>query len=176
MIGIKQLADLVKTQKLVENLSERELTNPEGAGFDLRVGEIYEIVGEGFLGVKERQTPELKLVAQVEKDKDFVLKPGRYYVFKTIEQVNLPEDIVAWSYSRSTLYRSGIIIKGGQINPGYQGGLSMGIVNLSSKPFRLELGARVVHVVFSRVEGGGSAYRGQWQGGRVFTRQKEKQV
>lgn len=176
MIGIKQLANLVKTEKLVENLSERELTDPEGAGFDLRVGEIYEITGKGFLGIEERQTPELKLVAKVAKDKEFILKPGKYYVIKTIEKVNLPEDIIAWSYSRSTLYRSGIIIKGGQINPGYRGGLSMGIINLSHQPFRLTLGARVVHIVFTRVEGGGSAYRGQWQGGRVFTHSKEKQV
>jgi hypothetical protein len=41
VLGIKKLLKLVKEKKLVENLSERELKNPEGAGFDLRVGEIF---------------------------------------------------------------------------------------------------------------------------------------
>jgi hypothetical protein len=32
ILGIKKLLKLVKEKKLVENLSERELKNPEGAG------------------------------------------------------------------------------------------------------------------------------------------------
>ena len=39
VLGPKALLQLVKKAKLVENLSERELTNPEGAGFDLRLAE-----------------------------------------------------------------------------------------------------------------------------------------
>ena len=51
IIGPKKLLQLVKNKKLVEGLSERELTNPGGAGFDLRLGEIYKIKGKAFLGV-----------------------------------------------------------------------------------------------------------------------------
>jgi len=36
-------------------LSQRELTNPEGAGFDLRLGEVYKIKGTAFLGEEERK-------------------------------------------------------------------------------------------------------------------------
>src|SRR3990172_8263301 len=43
ILGPKILLQLVRTKKLVENLSERELTSPEGAGFDLRLGEVYKI-------------------------------------------------------------------------------------------------------------------------------------
>ena len=64
ILGVKELLKLVKEKKLVENLSERELKNPEGAGFDLRFGEIYEISGKGFLGIEERKTPEIKLLAK----------------------------------------------------------------------------------------------------------------
>ena len=48
----------------MEGLSERELTSPEGAGFDLRLGEVYKISGNAFLGVNERKTAEIKLVAK----------------------------------------------------------------------------------------------------------------
>jgi hypothetical protein len=36
ILGPVLLLKLVKEKKLVEHLAERELTNPEGAGFDLR--------------------------------------------------------------------------------------------------------------------------------------------
>ena len=55
ILGVKKLLKLVKEKKLVENLSERELKNPEGAGFDIRIGELYEAKGKGFLGVEERE-------------------------------------------------------------------------------------------------------------------------
>jgi len=35
VIDPNTLLTLVKKHRLVENLAERELTNPEGAGFDL---------------------------------------------------------------------------------------------------------------------------------------------
>ena len=61
VLGIKELLKLVKESNLVENLSERELTNPEGAGFDLRLGELYKLQGgKAFLGEFERETPGLK--------------------------------------------------------------------------------------------------------------------
>lgn len=48
IIGPEQLLKLVKKIKLVDGLSQRELTNPEGAGFDLRLGEVYRISGDAF--------------------------------------------------------------------------------------------------------------------------------
>ena len=38
------------------------------------------------------------------------------------------------------------------------------------------MGARVVHIMFFEVKGEGNLYRGQWQGGRVTTDQKETQI
>ena len=66
-LGPKQLLQFVKKIKLVENLSERELTNPEGAGFDLRLGEVYKISGKAFLGVTERHTAEVTLVKKYDE-------------------------------------------------------------------------------------------------------------
>lgn len=178
VIGLKELLELVKDKKLVENLSERELQNPEGAGFDLRIGELYEISGQGFLGVTERETPEMKLVAKFEEGKttEFKLTPQTYYLMKTVEDVNMTEDLLAIMTPRSTLFRSGVYIFGGQVPPGYKGGLNMGIYNFRDTDFRLEMGARVVHIMFFQVEGESNLYRGQWQGGRVTTETKERQV
>lgn len=178
VLGIKELQRLVREQNLVENLSERELTNPEGAGFDLRIGELYEVLGQGFLGITERETPQMNLVAKYEEGTvaQIVLKPHTYYVMQIIEKVNMPENLLAIMTPRSTLFRSGVFIFGGQTPPGYKGALNMGIYNFRDEEFKLQMGARVVHIMFFEVKGEGNLYRGQWQGGRVTTSQRETQV
>lgn len=178
ILGPKKLLQLVKAKKLVEGLSERELTNPEGAGFDLRLGEVYKIKGKAFLGEIERKTPEIELLKSYKKGekRSLVLRPGDFYLIKTIESVNMPQNLTASITPRSTTYRSGIFIRTGNVPPGYCGGLNFGLSNEGSASVTIEMGARIVHIQFSEVKGGGNLYRGQWQGGRVTTRRKEQQV
>lgn len=178
ILGPKLLLKLVKTKKLVENLSERELTNPEGAGFDLRLGEIYEISGDAFLGETERHTPENKLVEKYEIDakKSFTFNPGDFYLVKTIETVNMPQDLTANMKPRSTTFRSGLMIRTGNVPPGYCGGLTFALKNEGPVPVTIEMGARIIHIQFENVDGGGNMYRGQWQGGRVTSSKRETQV
>ncbi|KPJ57263.1 hypothetical protein AMJ49_01520 [Parcubacteria bacterium DG_74_2] len=178
ILGIKKLLELVKEKKLVENLSGRELKNPEGTGFDLRIGEIFEISGKGFLGIEKRETPKAKLVAKYNPKKKsfFVFKPKGYYVVKTIERVNTPENLLILIRPRSTLIRSGLMSITGYVAPGYQGELVFGIKNLGPCETKIELGARIIHIMFFEVKGKTNLYRGQWQGGRVTVTKKEKQV
>jgi deoxycytidine triphosphate deaminase len=159
-------------------LSERELTNPEGAGFDLRLGEVYKISGTAFLGITERHTAEVTLVKKYQEEKTVkvIIKPDDFYLIKTIEDVNMPDNLTASITPRSTTYRSGLMIRTGNVPPGYCGGLTFGLKNEGSVPVTIELGARVVHIQFHEVKGPGNMYRGQWQGGRVTTTKKEKQV
>jgi deoxycytidine triphosphate deaminase len=176
ILGPKKLLQLVKKIKLVEGLSERELTNPEGAGFDLRLGEVYKISGDAFLGEIHRKTADIVLVAAHGKEKSIKIKPGDFFLVKTIESVNMPQDLTASITPRSTTYRSGLILRTGNVPPGYCGGLTFGLKNEGPVTVEIEMGARFVHIQFSEVSGGGNLYRGQWQGGRVTATKKEKQV
>lgn len=178
MLGSVELLKLVKEKKLVENLSERELTNPEGAGFDLRLGEVFKLKeGEAFLGEIERHTPDVESIAKYGKDKDFTIKPGEYYLVKTIEKINLPFDILGIFRPRSTLQRSGAGLITATASPGYSGELTFGLFNAGKNAIRIELGARFVHILFFKTGENVSSYRGQWQGGRVSTQgKKETQV
>lgn len=178
ILGPKKLLELVKNKKLVEGLSERELTNPEGAGFDLRLGEVYKISGTAFLGETERKTPTVKLVKKYSKDikKSLILKPGDFYLVTTIESFNLPNNLTANFKPRSTTFRSGLFLRTGNVAPGYKGPVTFGLKNEGKVKVKIEMGARFVHAQFEEVRGGGSMYRGQWQGGRITTKKKEKQV
>ena len=178
ILGVDKLHQLVKERDLVENLCQRELENPEGAGFDLRLAEVRELTSNSFLGVDERKTPETKLVAQYQEDKkeSFVFKPGSYYLVKTIEKVNTPEDILILFRPRTTIFRSGLMLFTGNASPGYCGELHFGLANLGPVETEIEMGARIVHAMFYQVDGKTHLYRGQWQGGRATTEKKEVQV
>lgn len=178
ILGPKELLKLVKKKKLVEGLSERELTNPEGAGFDLRLGEVFKISGSAFLGETSRSTPGVERVKKYEKGKkgSIKIKPGDFFLVKTIEKINLPLDLSAVIIPRTTTFRSGLFIRTGPIQPGYSGELTFGLKNEGPVTVEIEMGARFVHVIFHEIKGSGSAYRGQWQGGRVSATKKEKQV
>src|SRR3989344_4643533 len=123
ILGPQELLKLVNKIKLVENLSERELTNPEGAGFDLRLGEVYSISGDAFLGETHRKTADIELIKSYKKDKtqSIKIKPGAFFLVKTIESVNMPKNLTASITPRSTTYRSGLFIRTGNVPPGYCG-------------------------------------------------------
>lgn len=171
VLGIERLHALVKERNLVENLSERELMNPEGAGFDIRVGEVYRLEGKAFLGVTERSTPVPRKIAEFGKEKGFTLAPGDFVLVKTMESFNVPTDITMHTFPRSTLHRSGVLLLATQTAPGYSGPLVFGLKNLGDCSIEIELGTRIAHVQFAEVAGEGNAYRGQWKGGRVSTQE-----
>lgn len=177
-LGVEDLLKMVHEQGLVKGLCERELKNPEGAGFDLRMAEVYQISGKGFLGVNERRTCEIETIATYEEGKSssVVLKPGDFRLIKTMEEVNIPVDCVGILKPRSTLQRMGLYLRATQIAPGYKGGLVVALTNLGPCEVEIELGARVLHLMVAKLFGEGSAYRGQWQGGRVSALEMEKQV
>ena len=189
ILGPKKLLQLVKTKKLVEGLAERELRTPEGAGFDLRLGELYQLKGgKAFLGEFERETPKIKLVATYTyvkrpsrigegKAKNiYVVKPGEYLLATTIEKVNTPLDITINFKPRTTTFRSGLFLRTGNVAPGYCGKLTFAIKNEGPIPVTLEMGCRIVHAQFEWVDGDGHKYKGQWQGGRVTTKSRERQI
>ena len=177
-LGVDELLKRVKEDKLVENLCDRELNNPEGTGFDLRVAEFFEIKGEGFLGETERKTCDIESVAKYkEGEKRTVkVKPGDFYLVKTIEKVNLPDNLVGFFKPRTTMQRMGIFLRSSQVSPGYSGELKFAIKNLGPCEVTIELGARIAHVIFAEVKGKTHLYRGQWQGGRVSATETETQV
>jgi deoxycytidine triphosphate deaminase len=188
ILSTKKVLELNTQYKLLENLDERE-AYPEGVGIDIRVGEVYKLIGEGFLGRTERKTPDIEKIADIQKgDKEIIIQPHDYVLVKTMEKVNLPGEkikiddgepvyIMADVYPRSTLQRCGLYLMATKTDPGYSGELTFALTNLSNSPFRLELGARIANIVFEQVVGDiFRAYEGQWKGGRVATDTKEKQI
>lgn len=192
ILGPKKLLQLVKKIKLVEDLDKRELTTPEGAGFDIRLGEVHKIVGgEAFLGVTHRETPKVETVISYVKSQilnsklqtnikskipRITIKPGEFFLLSSMETFNIPLNLTVNFKPRTTLFRSGLFLRTGNVAPGYHGKVTFGVKNEGPVSVTIELGCRFAHAQFFEVKGGGTQYKGQWQGGRVTTKKREKQI
>jgi len=178
IIGVDDIHKRIEKDNLLENLSARELEDPEGAGVDLRIGKAFRLDGSAFLGVEERDTPKPILIAEFKKGKNekIVLKPGDYVLTESIEKFNMPADLVGIIKPRTTLHRSGIVARMGVVDPGYSGTVHPGLYNAGTSTVTIEMGARYVNAMFLLVEGKTHSYRGQWQGGRVGTDGRETQI
>lgn len=187
VLGINHVHKRVKEQNLIEGLGQRELNNPEGVGMDLRLGAVHKIVeggafievdGEGGLG--KRKGVKTELLAEFKpgskEQEEVVIKPGDYYLVSTLEKVNTPHDLMPLVFPRSSLFRAGLLLLNSKTDPGYRGTLTMGLTNLSQFEVKLQMGARICNMVFFKIEGDATAYRGQHQGGRVSPEKEEQQV
>jgi len=179
VLGISEIQKLIRSNKLISNLSEREKNNPEGTVIDLRVEKLFLLEGSAFLGVKDRETPGSQEICSYDKGKNnsYIIKPGEYVLTRTMEEVNIPDNVVAVFFPRTTLFRSGIVFQAGAVNPGYHGFLNHSLYNVGSCDFRIEMGARYASIMFFEVKGSiKNSYRGQWQGGRESTNGCERQI
>ncbi len=184
VLGINEIRRRIKKHGLIKNLGKRELKNPEGVGIDLRLGAVHKIIkGGAFIeadGEKlgKRKGVETKLVAEFVEGKvqEIVIKPGDYFLVQTYEEVNTPSDLMPIVHTRTSLFRSGLLLLNSKTDPGYKGSLTMGLTNLSPFPVKLQLGARICNIIFHKIEGKSVKYRGQHQGGRVSPKKVERQV
>ncbi len=160
ILSNEEIKKLVQEKSLLENHEDK---NIGGAGVDLRVGRYYRIKSPAKLGVTERELPVIEELA----DDWITVKPSEYILIETMEKVNMPTDIAAWMRHRSTLQRSGVGLLTALIDPGYNGTLTFGLRNFGEHPFKLQRGARVGQIIFSRMSSAGKEYDGRYQGGNV---------
>ncbi|MFQ5975434.1 MAG: dCTP deaminase [Candidatus Hydrothermarchaeales archaeon] len=157
-LGHYEIIKRIENGNLLENIDE---ANIQGAGVDIRIDKLYSLKTSGFIGKTERELPE------IEKLDNFVIKPKVFYLFKTLERINMPSDLVAFMFPRSTLFRCGISLRTAVIDPGYKGELTVGLFNESEREVTLERHARVAQLVFARVKGETKLYNGRYQDGKI---------
>ncbi|HLC73827.1 MAG TPA: hypothetical protein VJH20_04300 [Candidatus Nanoarchaeia archaeon] len=186
IISAVKVLELNEKYNLIENLSEREMNNPEGVCLDLRVGQVYRIVGESYLASDnsggKRYSPKTKLIGDVERDGNIkiLMKSGEYFLVTTMEIIHSPAEKIIYDERfpegylvpkispRTSLQRGGVSLYYTGTNPGYKGVLTFGMKNNSFYDFYFDLGARMFSVEYNAVVGDiKRAYSGQHQGGRV---------
>jgi dUTP pyrophosphatase len=154
---------------LLEPIDDRdEQVQPNG--FDLTLESVWRMKGQGAIGMSnaERTIPARDPVTASE-DGWFSLTPGTY-VIRFREVVALPLDVMAFGRPRSSLLRCGAAIHTAVWDAGYRGRSEALLVVHAEGGVRLAEGARVLQLVFVRLESSTHAYAGSYQGENLSTR------
>jgi len=131
---------------------------PEGLtpnGYDLRVAEARLEEGESVTSGT------------------FIVPPGRLFFVSTVERVELPDDLAAQLWTRTSWLRKGLLMGLGKIDAGFHGTLTFSGFNASSVPVELPVGSRMVQMVLetmhSPVERSYAKRSGNYQGQKGIT-------
>ena len=152
------------TPPLVEDITEpdRQL---QPNGVDVRIDRLFKLTSPALLGVADAlREPSAREEILPDGDGWWDLHQGSY-VMVIKEKVNLPADLMALARPRSTLLRSGVAIHTAVWDAGYTGRSETLLSVLNGRGFRVQRGARVMQLVFMRLEQGTrDSYRGKYQG------------
>ena len=145
------------------------------SSIDLRLGNSFRVFhNHRITAIDLRQPPDnLTEEVVVGEGEPFVIHPGEFCLGRTLEWVELPDDVVARVEGKSSLGRLGLIVHAtaGFVDPGWKGTLTLEFNNLTRVPIKLYSGLPIAQLSFMALdrpaerpygsEGLGSHYQGQ---------------
>jgi dCTP deaminase len=145
------------------------------SSIDLRLGDSFRVFHNHRTAAIDLREPPAHLTEEVTvgEGDPFVIHPGEFCLGRTLEWVELPDDVVARVEGKSSLGRLGLIVHAtaGFVDPGWKGTLTLEFNNLTRVPIKLYAGLPIAQLSFMRLdepaerpygsEGLGSHYQGQ---------------
>lgn len=145
------------------------------ASLDLRLGDSFRVFHNHKVTAIDLRDPPANLTEQIKiaDDEAFVIHPGEFCLGRTLEYVELPDDIVARIEGKSSIGRLGLIVHAtaGFCDPGWRGTLTLELNNLTRVPIRLYAGLPIAQLSFMTLDAPaerpygheqlGSKYQGQ---------------
>ncbi len=149
------------------DLTLKSINQVEGVGSILKEGTQlpdYKQVSplSGNFAVRENFSPELE-AAVLDPQRDvYELSPHTVYELEFNEAVNIPDNLSAYIHHRSSIVRSGGIVRSGWYDSGFQHNTSGCFMSCHLALF-LEKDTRIAQIIFFKSDSAGS-YDGQFQG------------
>jgi dCTP deaminase len=126
------------------------------ASVDLRLGDSFRVFHNHLATAIDLRRPPDKLTEEVvvPEGESFVIHPGEFCLGRTLEWVELPDDIVARIEGKSSLGRLGLIVHAtaGFCDPGWKGTLTLELNNLTRVPIILHPGLEIAQLSFMMLD------------------------
>src|SRR5205085_828482 len=120
------------------------------ASVDLRLGDSFRVFHNYRVSTIDLRYPPDNLTEEVvpPQDEAFVIHPGEFCLGRTLEWVELPDDVVARIEGKSSLGRLGLIVHAtaGFCDPGWRGTLTLELNNLTRVPIKLYPGLLIAQL------------------------------
>ena len=168
ILNCNLIKQLIEEKKLLEGYLDLDIQLTPN-GFDLTVANIFQFNTFGALDFsnKERKVPEGKEILPKKKNpKDkfgwWQLKNGAYKI-RTNETINLPCDLIALAFSRTSLLRMGGFTQHGVWDAGFRGKSEFILVVDNPKGIKIKQNARIAQIVFMKIKEVVQGYKGIYQ-------------
>jgi len=137
-------------------LEPLDLSMVQPSSIDVRIDRFFRLFDNHkypFIDPREDQ-PDLTHLLEVQPDEPFILHPGEFVLGRTLEWVELPDDVVARIEGKSSLGRLGLIVHAtaGFVDPGWKGTLTLEITNLTRVPIKLWAGKPIAQLSFMTLD------------------------
>jgi len=123
---------------------------------DLRLGNAFRIFESGVHGVidpRKSVASEFTKEIIVEEGNPFIMQPGDFALGTTVEDVEIPDDLVGSLEGRSSIGRLGIIVHStaATIDAGWRGHITLELANMGKLPVALYPDMRICSLSFEQL-------------------------
>ena len=125
-------------------------------GYDLRLARDFKSV-DGKLGdrrnipVAEWESPSCPWYGEDDHGEFFLSHPGSFWLARTVETLQIPDDVMVLFFDKSSLAREGIITNVTPGEPGWKGHLTLEISNNGPNPVKLYIGQGIIQSVWHKL-------------------------
>lgn len=128
------------------------------ASLDFRLWNVFKIYRKArqtVIDAREGIDPDHVETIKIQEWEKFVLHPGDFVLWVTLEKIKIPYDLVARCEWRSSIGRLWVIIHStaGFIDPGFEGTITLEMTNINEVPVALYAGMRIGQFAFETVHG-----------------------
>jgi dCTP deaminase len=119
-------------------------------GYDLRLGRRFLVPLGGVNKVLDPLCFPQEHFREVIAETTFELLPHSQVLSESVEWFNMPDDVCAVCWGKSSYARCGLLVNVTPLEPGWKGILTIELANVSPLPIRMHVGQGIAQVVFFR--------------------------
>jgi len=139
---------------IIEGVKDEHIT---GSTVDLTLDNkfrIFKNVHTTHLDTKHIDLNNFTEIIEKTDEEPFIIHPGEFVLGSIRERIKVPESLMARLDGKSSLGRLGIVVHStaGNVDPGWDGKLTLEISNISRMPVALWPGTKVAQILFMELK------------------------
>ena len=119
-------------------------------GYDLRLGSRFLVPSREGDQILDPVDFPATYYSERQSADALVLPPHSQVLAESVERFDIPDDVCAVCWGKSSYARCGLLVNITPLEPGWKGILTMALVNVSCSPIRVHVEQGIAQVVFFR--------------------------